>query len=59
MTNHTETEHIEIIPDALPRGLQWEPIIGEETQRLMERLAAELDDTQARHQIEQSGASFQ
>jgi len=57
MTNHTETEHIEIIPDALPRGLQWEPIIGEETQRLMEGLAAELDDTQARHRIQQSAAS--
>src|SRR4030042_902389 len=57
MTNHRETEHIEIIPDALARGLQWEPIIGEETQRLMERLAAELDDAQARHRIQQSAAS--
>lgn len=57
MTNHRETEHIEIISDALPRGLQWEPISGEETQRLMERLAAELDDAQARHRIQQSAAS--
>jgi hypothetical protein len=57
MTNHRETEHIEIIPDALARGLQWEPIIGEETQRLMERLTAELDDAQARHRIQQSAAS--
>lgn len=55
MTNHTE--HIEIIPEPLPLGLQWRPIIGEETHRLMERLATELHNVEVRLRIQQSAAS--
>lgn len=57
MTDHTQTEHIEIIPDTLPPGLQWQPVIGEETRGLMERLATELDNEQACQRIQQSAAS--
>ncbi|MEI8348707.1 MAG: Z1 domain-containing protein [Candidatus Omnitrophota bacterium] len=57
MTDDTQAEHIEMIPEALPPGLQWQPVIGEETHRLMEHLASELDNTEARQRIQQSAAS--
>lgn len=57
MTDNMQTEHIEIIPDTLPPGLQWQPVIGEETRGLMERLATELNNEQARQRIQQSAAS--
>ena len=56
MTESIDVERITIIPDALPPGAQWQPIIGEETQRLMEHLAIELD-LQACQRIQQSAAS--
>ena len=57
MTNHTETEHIEIIRDDLPHG-QWTPIIGKESYGLMERLRPELNDGRARDRIQQLAASI-
>ncbi len=57
MTENTQTvQHVEVLPDALPPGLQWRPSIREETRGLMERLAIELDE-QARQRIQQSAAS--
>jgi len=51
--NPQEVQHIEVLPDALPLGMVWQPAVGEETRRLMERLTIELDD-QARQRIQQS-----
>lgn len=54
MTDSSETvQHIEVLPDAPPPGLLWQPSVGEETSALMERLRAELDD-EARRRIRES-----
>ena len=56
-TNPEAVQHIEVLPDALPPGLQWQPAIREETRGLMERLRTELNDEQARQRIQQEAAS--
>lgn len=55
--NNPDVQHIQVLADdVLPLGLQWQPVLGEETRGLMERMGSELDE-QARQQIRQSAAS--
>lgn len=54
MTDNSQTvNHVQVIPEALPAGFQWQPAVGEETRSLMERLRSELDDP-GRRRIQES-----